>query len=172
MKVVVNAGPLIALGKLSIVGLLQRLYRNVLIPSPVYHEVVTHGLELGRPDAYDVQMAIARRELTVIAVDETDIASEIHPLALGLGEKAAIHLARLNGADWVLLDDQLARKEARRLGLRVKGSLGILSEAYRRGLLGEAELDVLFKALLEREDIWISSELVKLVWRKLRREDN
>ena len=58
MKAVTNAGPLIALGKLGLVDLLNRLYDAVLVPTAVYQEVVTRGLELGQPDAYAVQMAV------------------------------------------------------------------------------------------------------------------
>jgi predicted nucleic acid-binding protein len=172
VKIVVNAGPLIALGKLGVVNLLQQVYGKVLIPSPVYREVVVHGLELGQPDAYEVQMAVSRREMAMVVVNEMEIADDIRSLAIGLGEKAAIHLARLENADWLLLDDQLARQEGQRLGLRVKGSLGVLVEAYKQCLLNQAERDVMFDALLQREDIWISSELIKIVWEKLRQGDS
>jgi len=35
----------------------------------------------------------------------------------------------------VLIDDEIARSEARRLQLRVHGTLGILVQAYQQGLL-------------------------------------
>jgi hypothetical protein len=70
MKAVANAGPLIALGKMGLVHLLCHLYDPVLIPAAVYEEVVLRGLESGQPDAYAVQMAIARHEL-IMKVDDT-----------------------------------------------------------------------------------------------------
>jgi hypothetical protein len=80
MKVVVNAGPLIALGKLGVVALLPRVYGSVLVPSPVHNEVVLRGMESGQPDAYEVQMSVARGELTVVVVDQAAWRSQIHPL--------------------------------------------------------------------------------------------
>lgn len=58
MKVVSNAGPLIALGKLGQLGLLLKLYREILIPREVYNEVVIHGLHLGALDAQAVDFLI------------------------------------------------------------------------------------------------------------------
>ncbi len=43
MKVVSNAGPLMALGKLGLVHLLHQLYGPVMLPTAVYDEVVTRG---------------------------------------------------------------------------------------------------------------------------------
>jgi hypothetical protein len=42
-------------------------------------------------------------------------------------------------ADRIALDDRQARREARRLGLRVAGSVGIALEAQRLGLLVEVQ---------------------------------
>jgi predicted nucleic acid-binding protein len=66
-------------------------------------------------------------------------------------------------ADLVLLDDLLAREEAQRLGLEVKGTLGIIVHAYHRGLMTSQEIEIIFQAILEREDIWISESLVRRV---------
>ena len=62
MKVVSNAGPLIALGKLGRLGLLNQLYDVVLIPSEVYQEVVVNGLRLGAPDADAVQFLVQQKQ--------------------------------------------------------------------------------------------------------------
>ena len=69
MKAVTHAGPPIALGKLGLVQLLSQMYDPILVPAPVYQEVVTRGLELGQPDAYAVQMAVARHELVVVGIE-------------------------------------------------------------------------------------------------------
>jgi predicted nucleic acid-binding protein len=169
MKAVANAGPLIVLGKLGLTHLLSRLYDSILVPAPVYQEVVTRGLELGQPDAYTVQMAVARHELVVVGVEVAETSEAGVDLSLHLGERAAIQLARQEAADWVLLDDQLAREKALELGLRVKGSLGVIVEAFRRRLLSAEEVELIFQAILDRDDIWISDALVHRVrdaWRQ------
>jgi predicted nucleic acid-binding protein len=168
MKVVANAGPLMALGKLALVHLLSRLYGPVLVPSAVYEEVVICGLELEQPDAYAVELAVARKELRVVDMDDTDLSEIVHALPLHRGEKQAIQLGLSESADWVLLDDWLAREEAQRLGLKVKGTLGIIAEAYRQGLMSLNEMELIFQAIIAREDIWISDALVRRVWDELR----
>jgi len=73
-------------------------------------------------------------------------------------------------ADWVLLDDQLAREQAQELGLRVKGTLGVIVEALRRRRLAVEEVELIFQEILDRDDIWISDALVRRVWDAWRRE--
>lgn len=167
MTVVTNAGPLMALGKLGLVHLLYALYGPVLVPEEVYHEVVHRGLTLGQPDAHAVQLAVARNELKVIAPDDADSLEESLTLSIDAGEVQAIRLGLREQADWVLLDDLLAREEAQRIGLRVKGTLGILVDACRKSLLAVEEAELVFQAILEREDIWISSALVRRVQARL-----
>jgi len=69
----------------------------------------------------------------------------------------------------VLLDDLLAREEAQRLGLKIKGTLGVIAQAYRNGLMTLAEVELTFQAILDREDIWISDALVRRVWNQLKK---
>ena len=52
-----------------------------------------------------------------------------------------ILLAQEVMADWVLIDERLGRKIARALGLRVKGTLGVLLAAYHAGFLSRAEAE-------------------------------
>lgn len=89
---------------------------------------------------------------------------------LHLGERAAIQLAKQEEADCVLLDDQLAREQAQELGLHVKGTLGVIVEAFRQRLLTAQEVDLVFQAILDRDDIWISDALVRRVWDAWRQE--
>lgn len=170
MKAVTNAGPLIALGKLGLVQLMSQLYEPVLVPAQVYQEVVTRGLDLGQQDAHTVQLAVARRELVVVDIDLIGASTAGIELSLHLGERAVIQIAKQEQVDWVLLDDQLAREQAQELGLRVKGTLGIIVSAYRRQLLTAKEVELTFQAILDRDDIWISDALVRQVWDSWRRE--
>ncbi len=167
MKVAVNSGPLIALAKLSLIYLLHRLYESALVPSAVYDEVVTRGLASAQPDAYAVQLAVIREELKIVEVPARMV-EKVVELPLGVGEKQAIHVALTEAVDYVLLDDLLAREAAKSLGLKVKGTLGVLAEASRAELLSRQERDLVFQAILDRDDIWISQALVQRVWDELR----
>ena len=58
--------------------------------------------------------------------------------SLGTGERSAIALAQETSADALLIDERAGRREAERRHLRVIGTLAVLEEAGRRGLLNFA----------------------------------
>ncbi len=68
----------------------------------------------------------------------------------------------------VLIDDELARQEARRLGVSVKGTLGLLVQAYRRQFLSLEEAELLIQQIAAWPDIWIGARLCEGVLRGLR----
>ena len=168
MIAVVNSGPLMALAKLGLLDLLPRLYGQVSLPTAVFVEVVVRGRERGYSDAYFVQMAIQKGKLKVIGVSEDDLPPEIRDLPLDAGEQQALYLAQRTEAGLVLFDDEKVRDEAKLLGLTIKGTLGVIVQAYQAGLLTFHELENTFEAIIEREDIWISEELCRSVLRKLK----
>jgi len=55
---------------------------------------------------------------------------------LDRGEAEAIALTQELRANLVIIDERLARKHARRLGLKLTGTLGVLLEAKNRGYIG------------------------------------
>jgi len=66
---------------------------------------------------------------------------------LDAGEREAIALAHSSGEKGLLLiDERIGRKEATRLGLKVTGTLGVLEEADKRGLLHIREAIELLRA--------------------------
>jgi len=54
---------------------------------------------------------------------------------LDRGETEAIALASELSADWLLIDETAGRNEAGRQGIQTIGTLGVLREAHRSGLL-------------------------------------
>jgi predicted nucleic acid-binding protein len=58
----------------------------------------------------------------------------------------------------VLMDDEIARIEARHLGLRVYGTLGVLVRSFRRNLLSFDQVELLIREIAARPDIWIGAE--------------
>lgn len=81
-------------------------------------------------------------------------------LELDAGEAAALWLAVDRQAEWILSDDRQARAAAEQLGFRVKGTLGILSEAKRRGLVPTLAPLVL---QLKAGGVWMSNALIERV---------
>lgn len=134
MSVVANATPLIALSLVGRLELLRDLFGEVLVPAAVYDEVVVAGA--GRPGADEVaQASWIRRQVPTAQ-------PTIEPVLLGLdaGEFQVLLLAREVAADWVLIDERLARQVARAIGLRPKGTAGILLAAFEVGLVGAADV--------------------------------
>ena len=80
-------------------------------------------------------------------------------LGLDQGELDVILLAQEVKADWALMDEKLARRIAASMGLKVKGTLGILVIAYRFGLLSREEgLEAVHK--LAQSSVRLSNKLV------------
>jgi len=139
---VANAGPLIALAKIDHFSLLHELFRIVIVPQAVWEEVVVKGA--GRPGA---ELAISAHQdgwLQQLSVQDT-LAVTMLRATLGPGESEAIVLAQQLKPEWMLLDDDLARAHALRLGLRVTGTAAILLAASQAGLVADlkATLDEL-----------------------------
>ncbi|ETX06674.1 DUF3368 domain-containing protein [Candidatus Entotheonella palauensis] len=163
-----NAGPLIALGQLNRLELLADLYHNVQITPMVYDEVVTQGLAHGASDALTVRLFWQRYGWPVVEVASAVLDAYIPPVILDPGELELLSLAQTLAAPLVLLDDEVARTEARRLKLQVRGTLGILVQAYRAQLLTLAHVELLIQEIAARPDIWISTTLCEHVLASLR----
>ncbi|MBN2006251.1 MAG: DUF3368 domain-containing protein [Anaerolineae bacterium] len=166
--VVCNAGPLIALGKLNRLELLGALYPQVLVPQAVYHEVVTQGLRQGAVEAATVRQFWEQQQWPVVEVPAATLATYTPAVILGPGETAVLALALTYRQPWVLLDDEAAREEARRLRLPVRGTVGILAAAYQQRHLPFSQVEFLLQEIAARPDIWISARLCEQVLAGLR----
>ncbi|WP_437929261.1 DUF3368 domain-containing protein [Sorangium sp. So ce291] len=128
VAVISDTGPLSYLHRLGHLGILQQLYRQVLVPPAVVAEL-NAGLRLGRdlPDVTTLDW-IELRSPPAHALQGID--------GLGAGETEGIALSRSLAGSLVLLDDGYARKVAASLGLQLTGTVGVLLVAKERGLLG------------------------------------
>lgn len=128
MIVVADSAPLICLSEVGCLHLLGDLYGSVRIPRAVHDEVVVRGH--GEPGATEVASA------SFIQVSDHALTSPLRMslmVELDAGEAAAIALAVEEVADLLLIDERKGRAVAQRLGLKVRGTLGVLVEAKRRG---------------------------------------
>ena len=169
MKVVSNSGPLIALARLGRLGLLNQLYDAVLMPPEVYQEVVVNGLRLGAPDADAVQFLVQQEHIQVAPLDLA-VDDSLMVLGIDVGEAEAIALSRREGADWVLIDNEHARRAARHLGIPCKGTIGILIEAFRKHLLTLNDFELLMHEIKHQPALWISERLCDEALAQVRRE--
>lgn len=127
MLVVADSGALVALDVAEHLDVLPLLYRDVRIPRHVARELLAAGPRA--PGA----LVPSLPWVTVQDVDPADPVVQALRATIDTGEAEAIALASHLTADMVLVDDRSARSAARRLGLHVKGTLGVLLQAKRAG---------------------------------------
>jgi len=126
--VIVNTTPIIALALIGQLHLLQHLYDEVLIPPAVRAEVLAGGPSgIG---VAELQEANWIRTVPLQDPRRADLLSD-----LDRGEAEVIALAQELNADLVIIDERLARRHARRLGMTLTGTLGVLLRAKERGLV-------------------------------------
>jgi predicted nucleic acid-binding protein len=124
--VVVNTTPIIALSLVGQLDLLRLLYGQVLVPPSVEAEVLAGGRDgIGRSELKDA---------TWLRVAPLQDPSRADLLAdLDRGEAEVLALAQELNADLVIIDERLARLHAKRLGLTLTGTLGVLLRAKMLG---------------------------------------
>jgi predicted nucleic acid-binding protein len=126
--VILNATPVIALTLINQLDLLRRLYGEVIIPPAVQAEVLAGGP--GSPGFAELQTAKWIRATPLQDPRRADLLSD-----LDRGEAEVVALAQELDATLVIIDERLARLHARRLGLNLTGTLGVLLRAKERGLV-------------------------------------
>ncbi len=149
---VFDASPLVFFDVLGYADLLPELHR-VFVPPAVVEELVALPGEPGSgvPEKVWVEQRAPHAE--TLGRVEGDLTE-------GRGEKEAVALA-LDLSALVVLDDKRARNYARRVGLRLTGTLGVLLRLHRLGLAERGlEADV---ALLDEADMRISPGLRRMV---------
>ena len=124
--VVSNTTPLISLGELGLLDVLRALYEELWIPPAVFSEY-----QAGMP-SHAARPSLSGFSWISVHPVSPDPAV---PVTLDAGESEAITLARVANARLILMDEQRGRAVAKRLGLLVTGSIGILLEAKRQGII-------------------------------------
>lgn len=126
--VVINTTPIISLALIDQLDLLHHLYVEVLIPPAVRAEVLAGGSS-GIGVAAFVSADWIRTQ-SLIDPRRADLLSD-----LDRGEAEVIALAQEIQADLIVIDERLARAHAKRLGLSLTGTLGVLLKAKAQGLI-------------------------------------
>lgn len=139
MIVIADASCLIALDNVDESGLLPKLYDEICVTPEVAAEV---GLSLP-------EWAHQRSSSNHSLIRELSASLEI-------GEATSIALA-LDIPDCLLIiDEKKGRRTATQLGIRIKGTVGIILEGIERGLI-EAPNTIVDR--LERAGFWLSESL-------------
>lgn len=159
--VVADTSPLIALGRVGYLWLLHDLYAGIAIPPAVSDEL---RLGSGRPGEGAAADAFEQGWLQVreLSAESARSLSEL-VLILDRGEAEAILLAKQVDARFLLIDERMGRAVAKRRGVPVVGTAGVLLVAKKRGLV-DAVLPVLKKMELAgyRMSAGLTSEVARL----------
>ena len=168
MKVVSNAGPF-TLGKLGQLSMLLTLYGDILIPREVYNEVVINGLRLGADDAPAVDFLVQQSYIQVVEV-ALPLPLPVWAQSLDAGEIEVIVLGQQQAADWVLIDNEHARKAARAVGLPLKGTVGFCSKPGAKAISLSKPLNYSSRKSNIVLIFWISAQLCDRALEQARQE--
>ncbi|WP_296899373.1 DUF3368 domain-containing protein [Thiohalocapsa sp.] len=155
---VVNASPLILLGKVEQIQLLGALAGEIALPRAVIREVSA------KPDGEQTVQTLTALEFAIV-VDDEDPPANILSWDLGPGETQVISHAVRHSADRVVIDDLEARRCANAMGLAIIGTLGIVGRAKVVGLIERAGPVV--QRLLET-GLYAADEIVQRLLREVR----
>jgi uncharacterized protein len=128
--VVADTSPLNYLIQIHCQDLLPALYERVLVPPAV----ITELAHPATPAAVRTWLAHKPEWMVIGKLQSLSDAPQALP-GLDPGEREAIQLALEAHADLLLMDEKLGVRLARRRGLRVIGTLGVLVQGADHGLV-------------------------------------
>jgi len=150
MIVVSDTTPLSSLILINRLYLLREIFHLVLIPTEV-------ASELNGISNFKSEIEANNSWINIVDVTNKSKKAELM-LVLDEGESAAIALAIEKNANLLLVDERKGKSIAENMGLHTTGTLGILVQAKRNGLLKEIRND-LYNLL--QHNFWISDQLIK-----------
>ena len=124
MVIVSDTSPVTNLIQLGKIGLLHKLFGDVVIPRKVYLELIEYENH--------ERILVEQDWIKVAEVENVAKVDELEN-SLDSGESEAIVLAEELKADFLLIDELKGRNIAESRGLRITGLLGILIQAKRKG---------------------------------------
>ncbi|MFA4828418.1 MAG: DUF3368 domain-containing protein [Thermodesulfovibrionales bacterium] len=152
--VVVNSSPLIYLSAIEKVGILKKLFHEIIIPEAVKRELMSGGKDnFAFKEINSEKWIITKRIKNKLAKNYllTDIDD---------GEAEVIVLAEELKAKTVIMDDRLGRRLAKLRGLNIIGTLRVLVSAKEKGMI--TEIKPLIKQIKEA-GFWISDDVQKAI---------
>ncbi|MBW6534920.1 MAG: DUF3368 domain-containing protein [Mariniphaga sp.] len=151
-EIVSNTTPLISLLKIDKLNLLKEIYRKISVPNAVFKE-----LEQGKQKAY-YQDISKINWIRIVDIKNKEIGQFLFDL--DEGEAEAIILAKELNADLLILDEKLGRDYAKKLNIKITGTLGVLLKAKEMGLIDSVR--ELLNVLVDK-GVWLNPKLIEKV---------
>lgn len=138
MIVVSDTTPIISLLKANQLDLLQKMFRNVYIPHAVYQELIQNSAFQTEAETIKACDFIFVDNIT----DQRAVMLLRNFAGLDLGESESIILADEKKADALLIDEHKGRQTAKKIGIKITGTIGIIGQAFDEGLLSVSEVEM------------------------------
>ena len=151
-KIVLNASPLILLCNCELDFMLPELFPEIIVPEGVWREI-TSGSHLDRA-------AKVLPELSWLNRKDVSPVADVVRWDLGAGETEVLSFAIHDNNYTPVLDDMLAKKCAKSLGLQTMGTGTILLIAKEHGLIQSVEQSL---CKLQHVGLWISEPIIQLL---------
>ena len=167
MIIVSDSTPLIHFGTIKRLDLLRSMYGRIFITEAVHREVVTEGIALGKKDAFLVEKAIW--DWIEVANPEGDAGKFCNRYGIHIGEAESILLARELDADLLLINERDGRRAAKNAGVKVKGTIGVISDCIERRILtvGVAvEILIIFRD--NPSEFWIDPKIIDIAIKRIK----
>ncbi|MEE1518125.1 MAG: DUF3368 domain-containing protein [Lachnospiraceae bacterium] len=159
MLIVSDTTPIISLMKIEQLYLLEKMFGYIVIPKAVYDE-----LTVNEKFAKEI-LKIKEAEFVKVGEVKNDSSVNILRNVTGLdaGESEAIVMAGEKEADLLLMDEHKGRQVAKKLGIKITGTIGILLQAFDEGMMSKEDVKKCILVLKE-SNIRISDNLCKKVY--------
>ena len=150
--IISDASPLIALVDIGRVDVLRQMYRRVLIT-----DVVRGEIHADLPEWIEVSTDYEAQQYQLLRL-------ELDP-----GEASAIALALKHAGCRIILDERKGRIVAKRLHLKVTGTVGLIIKAKEAGFISSGKVAL---AQLEEHGFWLSERLKRQILARMGEPEN
>jgi len=158
--VVADSSPLIFLGKIRRLALIQRVAGDqVVVPEAVRREVLAAPLDPAEKDALGSFLSGCE----VVAVPRP----RRFAAAMSRADNAALTLAIRRRAGYLLADDRILRRAAAAEGIRTLGTLGVLLRAMEVDPVAASEARALLDDLIRSHGFRIGIEVYQMALRRI-----
>jgi predicted nucleic acid-binding protein len=151
-KIVLNASPLILLCNGELDFILPELFSEIVVPNAVWHEII-NGSYSDRAAQQLPQLNWLKRQATI------PVADVVH-WDLGAGETEVLSFAAQHNDYTAVLDDMLAKKCAKSLGLQTIGTGTLLILAKEQGLIQSVGQSL---SALQNVGLWVSAAIMQML---------
>ena len=127
----VNASPLIFLSRAGLLDMLKLEGEEIAVPNIVAEEIRRRGTD-------DLTVQAIEKTTWLTPIEATPIPDTIRAWDLGEGEAAVLAWGYANPGTVIIVDDLAARRCAATHGIPVRGTLGLILTAKKKGLIPAA----------------------------------